>query len=240
MAWDRNDSLWKRKLRVAEQLRKADLFAQFEDGEKGYTAFTIHKVAPLVETLLNEQGLVSSWSTTRWERNGAFTFLEGTFTIRNVDNDEVDEVSAFGEAAREDDKGSGTALSTARKNAMIAMFNLGVGIDIETNAKRGQRPQTATKSDDIPRDFKREKGPNDYEIRLGKTSAIWAGKDFIATLRGWLNKQTSVSAVDDFAVANGDELKRFFNADKAAGLQMKRLFAESRDRINGPRREAAE
>jgi hypothetical protein len=131
--WNTDAPMALRLLRVRRDLRTEELFKHFDLGRGGsFDAFSIHKLARTVEDVLNSHGLFSDWRTTKWFRNGNCTHVEGVYTITCVDADgEVVEYPAVGEGVDGGDKGTGKALSTARKNAMIAAFNLGVGVDIE-------------------------------------------------------------------------------------------------------------
>lgn len=226
--WDSRLPLGVRLLNVRKALRTVKLFKEFQL-QRTFDAFSIHILAREVESVLNDHGLISDWKTIRWTKSGNHTLIEGVYTISNVEEDgDVREFPAIGEGIDNGDKGSGKALSTARKNAMIAALNLGVGIDIEETEETAEAPIQATS------DVQQQAAP---QAPAGTVDLLFMGRpvsipeaDLVATVTTYLTTMTSAQ-INDFSRANVVAFRRIRESNKGLSEELQKAFDAARKRV---------
>ncbi len=136
--WNTDWGIHRRLLEARKRLRKTKLWETFKV-QREFESFSIHKVAPEIEAVLNDLGVITTFAVTKWSKGGNITIVEGVLSFCCVDQDgESFDVPTVGEGADNGDKGFGKAISYARKNGLIAAFNLGVGIDNESEDVKAQ------------------------------------------------------------------------------------------------------
>ena len=218
-------TLRRRLLSAKIELRTMKLWDEFQD-ERAYEAFSIHKIAPGVETVLNGHSIVSDFTMTRWAKNGNMTVVEGVYVLTCVDTEVSVSVVSVGEAADDSDRGIGKALSAARKNAMNQQFNLGIGQNIEATRTKAQPEQPTMGSDSNV-----QPPLGAYRIDLGGMVQVIARDSVAAMVRQLFMGYRAPTQVDDFMAANAEELKRLWSDNKQIGLQISQMASSCKEAL---------
>lgn len=241
--WNKRWSLGRRLLEARKALRGTKLWEQFEL-QRSYDAFSIHVLARGFEEVMTEVGVISSFHMSSWQKNGNVTIIEGFIRLSNVDNlAEYMDVPALGEGVDNSDKGSGKALSYARKAGMVSALNLGIGVDNEASNEQAQpeeartvskqkAPQAAPRKANGSNGTSPASGGKTYTIKqVGVADQQVDASVIVQTCWPMVFNSPTVTSLMDWCHNNEATLKAFAADFPAKGAELRQLVEARRETL---------
>lgn len=243
--WNEHWTVARRLLELRRKLRGTKLWKTFEL-QRSFEAFSIHLLADEIEAVATECGLISSFRTTKWDKLGNKTVVEGMATFEDVDHGEIREYIGIGEAIDNGDKGLHKANSDARKVALICALNLGIGNDKEVaadkfegdpahNGSMGGSPQQSTQSTQSQpaqangNGATHTKDTETYTLeQRGLKARAVLGRDLPQTVWTIVMNSPTAGAIDELIKMNKAEFDRFFENDNARGEELNAIISTKR------------
>lgn len=229
--WDREAPIALRLLRARVEIATLKLWERFAGNDRQFEAFSIHLLANAVEGVLARHGVTCHFEITRWHRAGNGTLIEGVTVFCAVDTGEERRVPTFGEGVDDSDRGSGKAISYARKNGMVQGLNLGIGINNEAETVRPSREAQPTLSGEPPQAASSLVRPDDSGFSLlymGRT-VTYDAHAYVFELQRALMLCLTPDGVDRIMTDNKSEMARLWHADSAAGYACQGAIAKRRE-----------
>lgn len=237
--WDQTISLDRRLLIARTKLRGTKLWKTFQM-QRDFEAFSIHVMANPLEEILNELGITSHFEPTSWTKNGNVTVVQGAIHLTEVDTGEVKEIACYGEAVDNGDKGMGKAYSAARKNGMIAAFNLGIGHDIEDGQEKAEpahqqssgsnRPEPPPAEPPAPQEPQRTSTETYNLQQVGKQAIAVLHTDMVQRVTILVSQIHTSKDLQAFVALNTPSFDAFFRNDAEKGAVLQQIL-QSRFKI---------
>lgn len=124
-------------LQIRKSLRSGGpALSKHFDIHRGFDAFSVHLLAGGIEPLLNAVGVITETNVVKWSRSGNVTIVECRVDLVDTESGEMRSYTTIGEGTDGSDKGVGKAISNARKQAHIMIYNLAIGVDVEDDDQK--------------------------------------------------------------------------------------------------------
>jgi hypothetical protein len=223
--WKHGWKIERRMLEARKHLRGTKLWKSFSL-QRDFEAFSVHELAKGVEEALGKAGVISSFTTASWQKQGNLTVVVGTYQVMSVD-DRKDFLAyeTIGEAIDNGDKGIGKAVSYARKNGMVSALNLGIGTDNEESDEKAQpyagptmsgttkAPPPKDASNNVPPQPEPATSaqlPNQFAVRFADgTSRIVNAESFVQQVHVIFENALSIEQLDEFCKINKTSFEAF-------------------------------
>ncbi len=240
--WKQHWNIRRRLLEARQLLRGTQLWQKFSL-QRDFDAFSIHPLARGVEEVLGQVGVISSFSITKWQKQGNTTVIEGVVQFTSVDDGDTLEYPTVGEGIDNGDKGIGKAVSYARKMGLISALNLGIGVDNEAEETKpveagaaapsmGGSPQQSTQAAPAQANGNGATHAKDTETytleQRGLKARAVLGRDLPQTVWTIVMNSPTASAIDDLIKMNKAEFDRFFENDNVRGEELNAIISTKR------------